>query len=233
MANFDKVADIVEEVRPLAPTSSSRWRRYATWDQGFELLCVVIMALASLAAAWSGYQASNWSGAATVDQTRGASLRLDANRAAMDADIQVVEDMSMFDYWTTAYITNDTAMADFYRARFSPELEAATTEWLATDPFSSAESAPSPFDLPGYAPPGLAQADTLTSQAEALFDAAVTKLDTSGRYVMSTVILATVVFFGGLAAKLSWIPARLTSIVLSVIMLGWGVLEIVIQPVQL
>jgi hypothetical protein len=232
MANFDNVAEVVEDYAPLQVPPNSRWRRYATWDQGFELLCVVIMALASLTAAWSGYQASSWSGSASVDQTRASDVRLDANRAEMDADVQVMQDMSMFDYWTTAYIANDTTMAHFYRARFSPELERAMNAWLATDPFNSPGSAASPFDLDIYTPVEIDHANELTAEAEALFDQSLDKLDASDHYVLNTVILATVVFFAGLAAKLNWVPARLTAIALSVALLLWSAWEILRQPVN-
>lgn len=233
MPDFENVIDVVEDYQPLDPSSDPRWRKYATWDQGFELLCVIVMALASLAAAWSGFQASSWSGIASVDQTQSSALRTDATRASLEADVQIMKDMNMFDYWTTSYLEDDVAMANFYRARFSPELEEAMNQWLATNPFVTPGSAPSPFDLDAYAPPALEQAANLAAQADTLADDALVKLQYSDRYVMSTVILATVVFFGGLAAKLHWVPARITAISLAIIMLSWGAWEILRQPVHL
>lgn len=233
MPDFEPVVDVVEDYKPLTAPPNSRWRKYATWDQGFEMLCVIIMALASLTAAWSGFQASSWSGSASIDQTRASDLRTDANRASMEADVQIMKDMSMFDYWTTAYLDDDTTMTNFYRARFSPELDEAMNQWLATDPFTTPGSAPSPFELDTYSPPELEHAANLTEQADNLADDAVIKLSYSDQYVLNTVILATVVFFGGLAAKLGWIPARLTAISLAVILLLWGAWEVFRQPIHL
>lgn len=230
MADMDKVAEVVEEYEPLAASTTARWRGFATWDKWFELACVIVMALASLAAAWSGYQASAWSGAASIDQTRAADLRMDANRAAMDADVQIMKDISTFDYWTTSYIEGDETMMAFYRARFSPELDQAMNEWLATYPFDTPSSFPSPFELDTYQPPELLHADDLTAQAETLFDTALTKLVTSDEYVLSTVILATVVFFAGLAAKLNWLPARIVAILMSILLLAYGAFQILMQP---
>ncbi len=233
MAGVENVEDVVEEYQMLTASSNPRWRKYATWDQGFELFCVIVMALASLTAAWSGFQASSWSASASIDQTRSSDLRTDATRASLEAETQFMQDMSMFDYWTTSYLEDDVTMTNFYRARFSPELEAAMTQWLATDPFTTAGSAPSPFDLDVYAPPAMQRADDLTEEADNLATGAIEKLNHTDEYVLSTVILATVVFFGGLAAKLNWIPARLTAIGLAIVMLSWGVLEIILQPVRL
>ena len=233
MSGVENVESVVEEYRTLTAASNPRWRKYATWDQGFELFCVIVMALASLTAAWSGFQASSWSGSASIDQTRSSDLRTEATRASLEAEVQFMQDMSMFDYWTTAYLGDDEGMASFYRARFSPELEVAMNAWLATDPFTTPGSAPSPFDLGVYAPPALQHADDLTEEADDLAAGAIVKLNHSDEYVLSTVILATVVFFGGLAAKLNWVPARLTAIGLAVVMLAWGILEVILQPVRL
>ena len=226
------VANVVEEYQTLSGTPDSRWRGYATWDQGFELLCVIVMALASLTAAWSGFQASSWSSSASVDQTHSSELRTTAVWASLEADVQLLKDMSLFSDWTTAYLNDDQTMMTFYRDRFSPELEAAMEEWLAGRPFATSDSTSSPFDLASYAPPAVKQADDLTAQADALAAGALTSLGHSDQYVMSTVILATVVFFGGLAAKLTWNPARLTAVTLAMLMLGWGCWEILRLPMH-
>jgi hypothetical protein len=56
---------------------------------------------------------------------------------------------------------------------------------------------------------------------------AIVKLEHSDQHVLSTIILATVVFFAGLAARLTWIPARLTAIALSAIPLLWGTWDLI------
>ena len=83
-------------------------------DERIEIVATVLLALATVATAWSGYQASRWNGEQAKAFSRGAAARIESTKAANLANAQTQIDVATFTQWVNAYALEQTELADFY-----------------------------------------------------------------------------------------------------------------------
>ena len=185
-------------------------------DYRWSLAAAVILSLATLASAWCGYQAAVWS-AVNSDQSRAANgARLDAARQSAIADRQMNSDVLLFTTWVGAEMSGQEQLADEVALRFLPHFVAAFEAWQAL-PVGQDGRLPdgSPFDRPEYVLPAQAAADqALVTAAAAIADADLAAANNQ-RYVLSTVLFASVLFLAGIADKLRNRPASHGVVVLA------------------
>jgi hypothetical protein len=81
-----------------------------------EVASTVVLAVAALAIAWSGYQASRWTGEQAKAFSRAnAAARVESTRWSNLANSQTEIDVATFTQWVNSYARNETELADFYR----------------------------------------------------------------------------------------------------------------------
>ena len=68
------------------------------------MLATVLLAAATVATAWSGYQASRWNGEQAKAASKTNALRIDAARAQGLAQAQTEVDVATFTAWVNAYV---------------------------------------------------------------------------------------------------------------------------------
>src|SRR3954468_3456201 len=83
-----------------------------------EILATLLLALAAVATAWSGYQANRWNGEQVKAGSRTNGLRIEAARAQGLSEAEVQIDVATFIAWSNAYATGDKHLQDFYETRF-------------------------------------------------------------------------------------------------------------------
>ena len=93
--------------------------------QRLELVATVVLALATVATAWSGYQASRWNGEQAKAAARASALRIESVKADGLANTQQQVDVATFSSWVDAFVQEQTELADFYFARFRAEFKPA------------------------------------------------------------------------------------------------------------
>jgi hypothetical protein len=182
----------------------------------FEVVATGLLALATVATAWSGYQATRWGGETTKAGSAANQARIDATRADDLANAQTQIDVATFSSWADAYARGETTLADFYYARFREEFKPAVVAWVATMPLKNPNAPLTPFVMPQY---------KLAAREEAARQDAITEVKSAelrrnvqrqSNYVLGVVLFATALFFAGTSTKLS-------SRSLRVIVLGLGV----------
>ena len=77
-------------------------------DERIEIVATVLLALATVATAWSGYQASRWNGEQAKVFSRGAAARIESAKAAGLANAQTQVDVATFTQWVDAYALERT-----------------------------------------------------------------------------------------------------------------------------
>jgi hypothetical protein len=132
-----------------------------------EAVATVILALAAVATAWSGYQASRWHGEQAIAFSRANAARVESTRASDLADSQTEIDVATFTQWVDAYARHQTQLAAFYRKRFRPEFQPAVAAWIASHPLKNADAPLTPFAMPSYRLAATAQAERLQVTADA------------------------------------------------------------------
>jgi hypothetical protein len=181
-----------------------------------DILAAVLLALATVATAWSGYQASRWNGEQAKAAARANAARIESTRASGLANAQTQVDVATFIAWVDAYAHDDARLTDFYFDRFRKEFKPAVEAWAATRPLKNPKAPLTPFAMPEYRLAEQTKADLLQKDSEQWAARARAYIQRSTNYVLGVVLFATALFFAGMSAKL---PSRRIRIVL----LGLGV----------
>jgi hypothetical protein len=183
----------------------------------FEPVAAIVMALSTLCTAWCSYQSARWTAASArqvraseASQRRAMALHLEGNQ------VTAVQGQ-MFMQWVNAHLAGDEKTAQFYAARFGPELGKAFAAWLAKKPFESAQAPPHPFV------DGLYEARFTLEGRQALEDSAqkteiaLGNTQTAARYLSNTVLFATVLFFAGMSGKFEQRRVRASTMLFAII----------------
>lgn len=167
-----------------------------------ELFATVLLALAAVATAWSGYQANRWNGEQVRATSRTNGLRIEAARAQGLAEAEAEIDVATYLSWVEAYVTGDTRLQEFYEARFRPDFQPAFEAWIATDPFENPDAPLTPFRMPEYQRATKGATERLDAAAAASAEQVQRLLQRSANYVLAVVLFAVCLFFAGMSTKL-------------------------------
>jgi hypothetical protein len=180
-----------------------------------EVIATVLLSVATVATAWSAYQANRWNGEATKATSRGNAARIESTRASGVVNRQVQIDVSLFTQFIDAFAQDQTELADFYRTRFRDEFKPAFEAWAATKPRTNPNAPLTPFELPQYRLAANEEAETLEAEADAFAAQARRNIQRSANYVLAVVLFASALFFAGMSTKLGTPRLR-------VVLLGLG-----------
>jgi hypothetical protein len=206
--------------------------RFDRYEALVEIIATIILGLATLATAWSGYQSARWGGVQAANFNRAGAMRTESVRASNQAGQLVQIDVAIFMNWINAFADEDDALADFYEERFSDRFTPAYSAWIESDPLNNPEAAQSPFALPEYVVGEQVEADRMEKNAEELFALGMDANEISDEYVVNTVILASVLFLAGIQSRFRSIWLRLAIIIVGLIILSIGLYNIIILPIQ-
>jgi hypothetical protein len=201
-------------------------------DERLDLVATVLLALATVATAWSGYQASRWNGEQAKASGRTNGIRILAARAQGLTQAQKQVDVATFSSWADAYARKETTLADFYFKRFRKEFRPAVQAWIATRPLKNPDAPLTPFVMPEYKLQAQADADRLDAEA-ALSAAAVQRdIQRSTNYVLAAVLFATTLFFAGMSTKLPTPRLRRILLGLGLIVFAGTTIWVATSPVS-
>jgi hypothetical protein len=198
----------------------------------FELLITVLLVVGAVAASWSSYQATRWNGEQAKAAGRTSAIRIQAARAAALASAQTQVDVATFIAWTDADGHGDTALEEFYTARFRPEFKTAFDAWLATDPFVDTSAPRTPFAMDEYRVASGEEAARLDGEAEASAATVATNIQRSSNYVLSVVLYTIVLLFAGMAGKMSSRRLRIGVVVAAYVVLVAALAWVATFPVS-
>jgi hypothetical protein len=199
-------------------------------ERRWELVATVLLAVATLGIAWSGYQAARWSGLQSEDYAQANTARSRAIRASTAAGQDRLQDLVNFNRWLEVETQGDTALAALYQRRFRAEFVPAFNAWLAQDPLHNPAAVASPLSMPRYHPSRLASSDRLEHEADQAFDRGRHATEHTDDYVLTTVFFAAVLFFAGISLRFEWERLRVAVLVLGVVFLGYGLVRLVTLP---
>lgn len=164
-----------------------------------EIASAVLLSFATVATAWCAYQSTLWGGVQTFRLAAAGKADRRARQLTSLATTFRTFDASMLIKYIEAVKEGNDKFADFLYRRFRPDMKKAVDAWLKTDPFNNPDAPPSPFVMPEYVQKELAEADHQDELAEEKLDEAQMANEISDKYVLLTVMFASVLFFGGIA----------------------------------
>ena len=168
-----------------------------------EIVATALLAVATVATAWSAYQANRWNGEQAKATSRANAARIESTRASGVANRQIQIDVALFTQFIDAFAREETELADFYRARFRDEFKPAFEAWAATRPRTNPKAPLTPFELPQYRLAANAEAEQLQASAEENAAEARTNIQRSSNYVLAVVLFASALFFAGISTKVT------------------------------
>jgi hypothetical protein len=167
-----------------------------------EVVSTVLLAMATVATAWAGYQSSRWHGEQAQAQSRATAERIESARASGVANREAEIDLELFIQWIDARAQRDTRLATFYRRRFREEFRPAFQAWIATRPFTNPAAPLSPFALPEYRLAATGEVERMEARATASAEEAREHIERADRYVLAVVLFASSLFFAGISTRL-------------------------------
>ncbi|MEA3440869.1 MAG: hypothetical protein U9R58_11350 [Chloroflexota bacterium] len=205
--------------------------RYDSWEPWVEFIATFVLALATVATAWSGFQSARWGGEQSTKFSQAGALRTESTRASTKAGQLVQIDIGLFTNWINAYAEDNSQLVNFYEKRFREEFMPAFDAWLATDPVNNPDSPPSPFTMPEYQISLAEEADRLTAEAENSFAEGDEANQISDRYVLNTVFLASVLFLAGIQQRFKSFIVKISLVTFGLLILMYGLYNIITLPV--
>ena len=197
-----------------------------------ELVAVVLLAIATVATAWSGYQSTRWNGEQAKAAGRSNALRIESAKAAGLANSQTQIDVASFTQWVNAYSLKQTELADFYFKRFRPEFKPAVAAWIATRPLKNEDAPPTPFAMPQYKLAARAQSERLEAQSNALAGRVLINIQRASNYVLAVVLFASALFFAGMSTKLTAPKLRVAMLTIGCVLFLGTAVWIITSPVS-
>ncbi len=217
-----------ESGQSLADRADSVAERFGKSDW-IELAAAFLLALATIASAWSAYQATRWGGVQANSFSAANAARTESVRNSNIASTQRQIDVASFVAWLQAYADEKTGLLDFYQSRFRAEFRPAFDAWIASVPAGSVPEG-TPFSRPEYVLAAQTTADDLLAQAES--DSAVARRanQTGDNFVLVVVLMASVLFFAGVGTKFKGQVVRRVMISMAAILFVGGAIAIASLP---
>jgi hypothetical protein len=189
-----------------------------------------LLALVTLAAAWSGYAAAKWGTESRVEIARASTLRDLATRNTLTALSLRTYDTSSFNAWYIAFTLNSAEKQRIAERRFRPVFRRAFDAWWAMDPLHNPKAPPGPAFMPQYKLAAQEKANALDTQADEKFSSGNHAGQIGDNYVRITVFLAAVLFLVGIGSSFKLYGVRYALIVLGSVLLVVSVVLIAQEP---
>jgi hypothetical protein len=211
------------ELGEVAGSSSERER----W---MEIAAALLLSLATLGIAWSGYQAAKWSGLQARRYTQASTARSLANQAATLAAQDRTRDLLNFNRWLEVTTEGNSEVAQLYERRFRDEFRPAFERWLASDPLHNPNAISSPLNEPNYKVANTEKSDRLQKVGDLRFEQGKAATEHADDYVFVTVFFAVVLFFAGISLRFAWFPVRVAVLGLGAALLVYGAIRLGTLP---
>jgi len=197
-----------------------------------EVIATGLLALAAVATAWSGYQATRWNGEQTKAASRTNAIRIDAARSQGLAEAQKEVDVATFIQWVDAYAHRETELTTFYERRFRPEFKPAFAAWLATNPLTNLDAPLTPFVMPQYRLAAEQEAEALDADAEVSAATVRRNIQRASNYILGVVLFSVALFFAGMSTKLATPRLRSLTLAVGCVVFAGTVVWLATQPVS-
>lgn len=216
--------EVGEECRPGLLT-----RLHGEW---VEVLAAVLLALATIASAWSAYQASRWSSQEALRFNEATAVRVQGEEIESLADAELDIDVEMFmDYLAVLRVGDAEGARYFETDLFRDEMQAAVEAWKATDPLNNPDAPAVPFEMEEYRNANREKSQELEREAQGKVEEAKNAIRNSDFYILLTVLFASVLFFAGICTKFKVPGVRVAVLMIGTFFFLGSLIVLLTQPV--
>jgi hypothetical protein len=195
-----------------------------------EILAVTLLGVATIGSAWCGYQATRWNDEETELARQATALQLEAARQFGLATQIVSYDSNMVVQYAEAVSSGDDDLAQFLRTTLiRPEFLPVIDRW--EQEIAAGREAPTNLlEDEEYREAQLGQYRTAQAEADARSVEAEAASSTASDYVLTTLILASALFFAGVTTSFRVRFARLVLIAGSALLVAYAAARLVDLP---
>ncbi len=209
---------------------AEKGREASNRERWLELGAVILLSLATLATAWSGYQAALWSGVQSQRYAEASALRVRAEEQSVTGGQLHIGDLILVNGWFNATESGNLKLASDYRRRFRPAFQPIFSAWLALHPLTNRRAPPGPTFMPQYRLAPYAAAASLNARATQLFTEGTQAKTDDDRHILSTVFFAAVLFLAAVSLRLEWVPLRIAVLAFGTIMFCGALVFVLTLP---
>jgi len=186
-----------------------------------EVLAVALLGVATIGSAWCGYQATRWNGEENDLARRSGALQVEAARQFGLATQVVSYDSNMISQYANAASADDRDLMRFYRETLiRPELLPLVDRW--EQQIAAGTTPENLLDDEDYLAEQLGPYRATEAEAQDLSVQAQSAGDEADDYVLTTLILASALFFAGLTTSFRVRLARLLLLGGSVLLIAYA-----------
>ncbi len=189
-----------------------------------------LLAAATLATAYSAYEATRWSGQQSTLYAQAGAARSQSTKEDSRGYSLLSIDATLFSQMLYAYSEDNMELFNSFRTRLRSEFKPVFNEWLREDPLNNPKAAPTPFSLPSYQPKAIVESDRLEKKADRLFAEGREANQNGDNYVLATIFFAAVLFFSGIASKFDSDRIVLVCLAVATLVLAGGLARLVTLP---
>ncbi len=199
-------------------------------ERNLELFATFILAITTVATAWSGFQSTLWGGEQSALYAQASSLRTESVKSDSEALTNQLIDLTLMTNWLDAFASGETDLSDFYETRFRNEFQPAFEAWLATAPRTNPDAPSSPLAMPEYQLEAATRSDALEAEANRLFNDGQKANDIGDDFVLNTVILAVALFFTAMSERFDSQTVRFLNLGIAIAILLFGLARMLGLP---
>jgi hypothetical protein len=214
---------------PVDQPAGSEETPRAARERRVEMTAAVVLSIATIVTAWSAYQATRWSGEQSASYVTASARRTESVRASSRADTLSSIDVAVYLDWLDATRAGDTDLVADLESRMREEFRPAFDAWRDSAP---GEGIPPghPFTRPEYVLADREEAERLEAEASQFFLDGQEANQVSDNFVLAAVMLASVLFFAGLAGTFDAFRAQMLLLGLAGVMLVAGTIIVFLLP---
>ncbi len=185
----------------MSPSSKSNNDRTQRGDRLIEVFAVVLLAIATLGSAWCGYQASRWNGEEAEFARQATDARVEASRQFGLATQKVAYDSTIVAQYAQAYIDGNERLMSFYRATLiRPDFLPIIDRWQEQI-VNGGETPTNLFQDEEYIASQFSEYTEAEAKANELNIDSQVAGEVSDDYVLTTLLLASALFFAGVTTS--------------------------------
>ncbi|GAA1059110.1 hypothetical protein [Agromyces bracchium] len=192
------------------------------WTRATEIVSVFLLSVMAVLTAWCGFESSKWGGEMSIAFSQASSARIQAASAEGEARSAQSFDLTIYAAYVEANGNGEEELAEYIRARFTPEFEVAYVEWVADGQVER-----SPFARDEYVPEGTREAEDLNARADAKFAEALENNQRGDNYSLLTVLFALVLFLTAMSQReiVTWMARTLLGLAVIAAIVGVVILS--------
>jgi len=195
-----------------------------------EPVIALLMALATLGTAWCSYESAAWTRRANRLMNEFNMLERRAGLLNVEGMQSATIHVAMFMQLLTALQTGNEQLAEFFAARFPPDVRKAYEAWVAQKPFENPKADPHPFVPNLYEVRGTREAADSTALAARRLEESRNAGSLSGQYLANTVLFATMLFFASASGKFEQRRVRIMAFIFAAAVFVFAVVRIGMLP---